>query len=172
MVTFRRRTIREKVLQILYAHEISGEPITFVIETIFVDLQEHKTDFEFAKQLIYKVIQHEEELDSIIKLKVTNWEFNRIAVIDKFLLRMGICELIFMSDIPPKVTINEAIEIAKKYSTEKSSKFINGVLDSVYEQLKTENKLLKSGRGLISASSTAPLPPKKQTKPTKPIKKV
>jgi N utilization substance protein B len=164
MVTFRRRTIREKVLQVLYAHDVSKEPITFVIDTILVDLQDHKADFDFAKQLIYKVIQHEEELDNVIKAKVANWEFNRIAVIDKFLLRMGICELMYLHEIPPKVTINEAIEIAKNYSTEKSSKFINGVLDSVYEQLKMDNKLAKSGRGLISTSTS---PSAKLSKPAK-----
>lgn len=164
MVTFRRRTIREKVLQVLYAHNVSKEPITFVIDTILVDLQDHKADFDFAKQLIYKVIQHEEELDNVIKAKVANWEFNRIAVIDKFLLRMGICELMYLHEIPPKVTINEAIEIAKNYSTEKSSKFINGVLDSVYDQLKMDNKLAKSGRGLISTSTS---PSAKSSKPAK-----
>lgn len=164
MVTFRRRTIREKVLQVLYAHEISKEPITFVIDTILVDLQDHKADFDFAKQLIYKVIQHEEELDKIITKKVANWEFSRIAIIDKFLLRMGICELMYLTEIPPKVTINEAIEIAKAYSTEKSSKFINGVLDSVYEQLKAENKLAKSGRGLISTTTTSTAKTTRQNK--------
>lgn len=154
MVTFRRRTIREKVLQVLYAHEISQEPITNVIDYILTDLQNHKADFDFAKQIIYKVLQHQEELDEIIKTKVANWEFSRIAIIDKFLLRIGICELIYFDEIPPKVTINEAIEIAKNYSTDKSSKFINGVLDSVYEQLKKDKKLTKSGRGLISSSTT------------------
>lgn len=154
MVTFKRRAIREKVLQVLYAHEVSHEPITKVIDDILIELQSNKTDFDFAKQIIYKVIQHQETLDEIIKSKVANWEFNRIAVIDKFLLRIGICELIYFDEIPPKVTINEAIEIAKNYSTEKSGKFINGVLDAVYEQLQHENKLKKSGRGLVSESTT------------------
>lgn len=154
MVTFKRRAIREKVLQVLYAHEVSQEPITKVIDDILTELQPNKTDFDFAKQIIYKVIQHQDTLDEIIKSKVANWEFNRIAVIDKFLLRIGICELIYFDDIPPKVTINEAIEIAKNYSTEKSGKFINGVLDAVYEQLQHENKLKKSGRGLVSESTT------------------
>ncbi len=154
MVTFKRRTIREKVLQVLYAHAISQEPITSVIDYILVDLKNKKYEFDFAKQLIYKVIQHQEELDEYIKSKVTNWEFNRIAIIDKILLRMGICELLFFEDIPPKVTINEAIEIAKLYSTEKSGKFINGVIDAVFDQLKAEKKLKKSGRGLIEESTT------------------
>lgn len=153
MVTFKRRTIREKVLQVLYAHSISQEPITAIIDYILVDLKNKKYEFDFAKQLIYSVIQRQEELDQYIKSKVTNWEFSRIAIIDKLLLRMGICELLYFEDIPPKVTINEAIEIAKLYSTEKSSKFINGVLDAVYDQLKQENKLKKSGRGLISEST-------------------
>lgn len=156
MVTFKRRTIREKVLQVLYAHTVSQEPITLIIDYILVDLKNKKYEFDFAKQLIYNVIQRQEELDQYIKSKVTNWEFNRIAVIDKLLLRMGICELLYFEDIPPKVTINEAIEIAKLYSTEKSSKFINGVLDAVYDQLKQENKLRKSGRGLISESTSKP----------------
>ncbi len=153
MVTFRRRAIREKVLQVLYAHEISKEPITYLIDNILTDLQNQKTDFDFAKQIIYKVLQHQEELDEIIKTKVANWEFSRIAVIDKFLLRIGICELIYFDEIPPKVTINEAIEIAKNYSTDKSSKFINGVLDSVFGQLEKDKKLTKFGRGLISSST-------------------
>ncbi len=164
MVTFKRRAIREKVLQVLYAHEVSQEPITKVIDDVLTELQTNKTDFDFAKQIIYKVIQHQDELDEIIKSKVANWEFSRIAVIDKFLLRIGICELIYFDDIPPKVTINEAIEIAKNYSTEKSGKFINGVLDAVYDQLQQENKLKKSGRGLISESTT---PTQKPSNPPK-----
>lgn len=154
MVTFKRRTIREKVLQVLYAHTISQEPITTIIDYILIDLKNKKYEFDFAKQLIYSVIQRQDELDQFIKSKVTNWEFSRIAIIDKLLLRMGICELLYFEDIPPKVTINEAIEIAKLYSTEKSSKFINGVLDAVYDQLKQENKLKKSGRGLISETTS------------------
>ncbi len=152
MSVFKRRTIREKVLQALYAYEISKEPITLVIENVLKELQTHKAEFEFAKKIIYAVVQHQEEIDKIINSKVANWEFNRIATIDKFLLRIGICELMYFEDIPPKVTINEAIEIAKNYSTEKSSKFINGVLDSVFEELVNEKKLTKSGRGLISSS--------------------
>ena len=65
------------------------------------------------------------------------------------LLRMAICEFLFFEDIPPKVSINEMIEISKRYSTEKSSKFINGILDSVFDDLKNEGRIHKSGRGII-----------------------
>jgi len=80
----------------------------------------------------------------------------RIAFIDKLLLRIGIGELLFAEDVPPKVTINETIEIAKEFSTAKSGKFINGILDAVLIDLKDEGKLRKVGRGLIEH----PLPKK------------
>ncbi len=142
--------IREKVLQALYAYELSKEPIVNIMDTMLADLREHKNDFEFAKKLIIEVISHEEELEALIRVKVDNWEFDRIAVIDRMLLRMGICELMYFQDIPPKVTINELIEIAKTFSTEKSGKFINGVLDAVLDDLKSKHTLLKTGRGLIN----------------------
>jgi N utilization substance protein B len=88
----------------------------------------------------------------MIKSKVSNWEMDRIALIDKLLLRMGICELIYFEDIPPKVSINEVIEISKKFSTAGSAKFINGVLDAVLNDLKKSGQLKKSGRGLIDES--------------------
>ena len=77
---------------------------------------------------------------------------NRIALIDKILLRMGICELLYFPDIPPKVSINEVIEIAKVFSTAGSGKFINGILDAILSELKTTGNLKKTGRGLMEES--------------------
>ncbi|MBI3005271.1 MAG: transcription antitermination factor NusB [Ignavibacteriales bacterium] len=151
-MSVRRRIVREKAMQALYALEISHEPIELIIETIVSDLRQHKESFEFAKTLIYKVIETSKEIDAIIKGKVKNWEFNRLAVIDKIVLRIGICELLYFEDIPPKVSINEAIEIARTFSTEKSDKFVNGVLDSVLNDLRTSSRLKKSGRGLQETS--------------------
>jgi N utilization substance protein B len=153
--------VRERVMQALYAYEISGEPIEQIINEI-VTLKSQKEALAFAKELIHAVIEHQDTIDSTIKKKVTNWEFNRIAVIDRILLEMGICELLYFEDIPPKVTINEAIEIAKRYSTEKSGQFINGVLDSILADLRTDGELRKSGRGLVDTS----LHPKKKTSAT------
>jgi N utilization substance protein B len=160
-MSYKRRAVRERVMQALYAYEISGEPIERIIEEI-VTLKSQKEALAFAKELIYAVIEHQEEIDSTIKKKVANWEFNRIAVIDRILLEMGICELLYFEDIPPKVTINEVIEIAKRYSTEKSGQFINGVLDSILADLKTDGQLKKSGRGLLETS----LHPKKKPSAT------
>jgi len=141
--------IREKVLQAIYAYEISKEPIADVINNVFGELKNSKDDFEFAKKLVTEVIHHEEEVEKLIRDKVAHWEFERIALIDRLLLRMGICELMYFPDIPPKVTINESIEVAKTFSTENSGKFINGVLDAILEDLKSRKLLNKTGRGLV-----------------------
>jgi len=149
MITSKRRVVREKVLQTLYAYEISKEPITNVINNIMGSLRDSKDEFEFAKLLVNEVIHHEKEIEKIIRAKVAHWEFDRIAFIDRILLRMGICELLYFPDIPPKVTINESIEIAKIFSTEQSGKFINGVLDAILADLKKSGAMHKTGRGLI-----------------------
>lgn len=155
MTTYRRRITREKVLQVLYAYEISKEPIALIIEANLEELKSEKEDFDFAQKLIYEVISHQEELEEYVKKKVAHWEFDRIAIIDKILITIGICELLHFPDIPPKVTINEAIEVAKSYSTERSGKFVNGVLDSILEDLKSSNTLRKTGRGLINETIAA-----------------
>ena len=88
----------------------------------------------------------------MIKEKVENWEMERIALIDRILLKIGIVEILYFPEIPPKVSINEVIEIAKDYSTLNSGKFINGILDAILSEAKKEGRLNKSGRGLIEES--------------------
>ncbi|MBI3111127.1 MAG: transcription antitermination factor NusB [Ignavibacteriales bacterium] len=152
-MSIKRRQIREKVLQALYAHELSGESVDLILEHIVAPLKKEPEVFELAKQLILKTIEVKGELDALIKGRVANWEFNRLAVIDRIILRMGICELLYFEDIPPKVSINEAIEIARRYSTEKSDKFVNGVLDSILADLKKGDRVKKTGRGLLETST-------------------
>jgi N utilization substance protein B len=149
----RRRQIREKVLQGLYAFELSHEPVELILETIVGGLKKEPESFEVAKSLFLKVIETKDEIDLLIKSRVANWEFSRLAVIDKIILRISICELLYFEDIPPKVSINEAIEIARRYSTEKSDKFVNGVLDSILDDLKKSGRMKKSGRGLLETSA-------------------
>jgi N utilization substance protein B len=136
-------------MQALYAYELSNSPIERVIDETMTELKKDDHSFTFAKELVMTVLNKEAEIDVLICQRVPNWEFNRIAVIDRLLLRMAICEFLFFPDIPPKVTINEAIEIAKRYSTEKSDKFINGVLDTALEDLKESGRIQKTGRGLV-----------------------
>ena len=152
-----RRILREKTLQVLYAYELNGEGLTTLIDGILADLSS-QADINFAKQLINKVVANAKELDIKIQERVANWEMDRIALIDRILLRIGITELFYFPDIPPKVTINEVIEIAKDYSTSNSNKFINGILDAILSDLKKSGKLNKTGRGLIEES----LPKKSQ----------
>ncbi|GJQ21779.1 MAG: N utilization substance protein B [Bacteroidia bacterium] len=149
----KRRLVREKVLQVLYAHEISRDPVEPIMDYVGAELKKDPLTFEFARKLVAKVLETEDELDAIIRKRVANWEFSRLALIDRVILRMCICELLYFEDIPPKVSINEAIEIARRYSTEKSDKFVNGVLDSVLDDLKTNGRLHKSGRGLVETPS-------------------
>lgn len=149
--TLKRRLIREKVLQILFASEMNPSSRELVTEELFEEIKE-TANREFALNLINLVLSHQKEADDLIKKKVSNWDFNRIALIDRILLRMGICELLYIADIPPKVTINESIEIAKEFSTSGSGKFINGILDAIMADMKRENKLAKKGRGLFDES--------------------
>lgn len=148
---FKRRIIREKVLQTLYAYEMNSENITSLKNEIFSEIED-ETDKKFGEDLITRVILNKEKLDQKIQERVSNWEMNRIALIDKILLRMAICELLFFPDIPPKVSINEAIEIAKEFSTAGSGKFINGILDAILIEEKKSGKINKTGRGLVDES--------------------
>jgi N utilization substance protein B len=146
-----RREIREKVLQILYGYEQNGEGLTNLTNGIMADVTS-ESDLNFGKDLINRVVANQIKLDEDIKDRATNWEMERIALIDRILLRMGITELLYFPEIPPKVSINEVIEIAKEYSTLNSGKFINGILDAILSDLKLNSNLNKSGRGLIDES--------------------
>ena len=147
----KRRIVREKVLQILYAYELNQEFHSTTKEEILKDIT-NENDKNFAEDLINRVVINKNNLDEKIKSRVTNWEITRIALIDKILLRMGICELMYFPEIPPKVSINETIEIAKSFSTAGSGKFINGIMDAILTELKKNDELNKTGRGLIEES--------------------
>ncbi len=147
----KRRKLREKVLQVLYAFEMHGSGLTDIINTQLEDIKSEE-DREFCTGLINYVLAERKDIEDRIEKRLVNWEVGRIAVIDKILLRIGIGELLFAVDVPPKVTINETIEIAKEFSTAKSGKFINGILDAVLIDLKQEGKIKKVGRGLIEES--------------------
>lgn len=149
-----RSEARQRVMQALYAFTVSENEAAHCIDQVLRPaLQDDADAFGFAKQLFLRTLGRQDEIDAIVMSHTDNWDFDRIAPVDKALLRMATCELLAFEDIPPKVSIDEAIEIAKAYSTEKSSAFINGVLDAVLAQLKNEERLNKSGRGLVGLSS-------------------
>lgn len=141
-------------MKALYARELAGgKPDHFVYTLIEPALDTDPASREFAKTLFQRTIERQEEADRIISKHAENWDLNRIAAIDRALLRMATCELIEFEEIPPKVSIDEAIEISKKYSTPKSGKFINGILDSILMDLQRAGRLKKTGRGLIGMDS-------------------
>lgn len=98
---------------------------------------------DFAKKLLETTIEKKEVAMEYIKPKLKNWEADRIAILDMLLMRMGVCEFLFFETIPPKVTINEYIDLAKEYSTQQSGQFVNGILDNIHKDLVKENKLHK-----------------------------
>ncbi len=153
-----RRVTREKVLQALYAYELSRDPVEHIAQTVLAGLEADERMNEFARALLSTTIDHHESIDKLIREKVTNWDFSRIALIDRLILRMSITEFLYFSDIPPKVTIDEAIEIAKRFSTDESGKFVNGVLNAVLAELKADGSLKKTGRGLLGLTLPEPAP--------------
>ena len=129
----RKRTLaRESALKILYAIDITKESPDKCINNFW--LSQDKIEIEvkdFADNLVLGVCRNIEKIDKLISEHATNWELGRMAVIDRNILRFGTYELIFVEDIPPKVAINEAIDIAKKYGDKDSGKFVNGILDKI-----------------------------------------
>jgi N utilization substance protein B len=112
-------------------------------------LYKDEDDKVFGKQLLNKVVLNNDELSEYINVKTPKWDADRIASMDAILMKMAICEFLKFPSIPVKVSINEYLEIAKEYSTNKSSTFINGILDSLVKDFKNEEKLQKIGRGLM-----------------------
>ena len=112
-------------------------------------LLKDEQDMVFAKDLLTKTLLHNAKWEKEIQGKTPNWDKDRIAEIDHILLKMAICEFIHFPSIPEKVTINEYLEIAKEYSTPKSSIFINGILDKLVKEYKSSGKMQKVGRGLL-----------------------
>tara|TARA_R110002167_G_scaffold11308_18_gene50176 strand:- start:1547 stop:2494 length:948 start_codon:yes stop_codon:yes gene_type:complete len=112
-------------------------------------LLKDEDDLDFAKKLLAKTLLNDAKWEKEIEGKTPNWDKDRIAEVDAILLKMAICELLNFPSIPEKVTINEFLEIAKEYSTPKSSIFINGILDKLVREYRTDDKLKKAGRGLL-----------------------
>jgi len=143
-----RRSIRIKVLQCLYAYEIAKDPIEKVKNDLLSEVKD-KELLDFADRLIGYVLDDMKLIDNTIETKLKNWEYSKIALVDKIIMRMGVAEMLNFSEIPPKVTINECIEISKEFCSESSGKFINGLLDAILSELTKDDKLNKKGRGLL-----------------------
>ncbi len=131
----RRRKAREVVLQALYAIEVGEVELPTILEYLLNNNELGERTKSFLVELSQKAFSHREEIDALIGKVAKHWELRRIATVDRNILRLAICELLWFPDIPAKVSINEAIELAKKYSTKESGRFVNGILDSIAKQV-------------------------------------
>ena len=131
----KRRSSRELALKFLYQSELNEGNIDEQIE-LFLERNSSQDEVEaFMKELVRSILKQMREIDEIIQKFSDNWVLDRMTVIDRNILRMGTCELLLDFSTPPKVVINEAVDIAKKYGNEDSPEFINGILDKIYREI-------------------------------------
>lgn len=126
-----RRRARELVLKALYASQTSDQNPEEVWQTLLEDAALPEKPLKFATELFKLVLNNEDRLDQEIAKHSQNWHISRLALIDKNIMRIAICELLYMADVPSRVSLNEAIELAKTFSTPDSSSFVNGILNAV-----------------------------------------
>ena len=151
----KRRQVRERVLQAVYAYEASEDTVEHVIDTLIrPTFGEDKTYLRFAERLFLKTADAKAEADVLIDRHIENWDLNRLARTDRYVLWMAITEFLYFEDIPPKVTLNEAVEVARVFGTDKSPAFVNGVLDAVLRELEGTDRMRKTGRGLVNTSKS------------------
>ena len=131
--THPRRKAREATMQALYALEINNGFPQDVLELCDDSFNNSDNDI-YTRELFNCVVEKQSWADDLISQCLENWEFGRVAILDKILLRMGVSEIYHIDDVPPKVSISEMVEIAKVYSTEESSSFVNGILDTIYKK--------------------------------------
>ena len=138
-----RRKAREFALKVLFHMEfnpgVPKETFKLIAENFGLDASIRS----FAEELVLGVFENKKKLDDVIRKSSKNWKLERMSRADRSILRLGVFEILFRQDIPPKVSIDEAVELGKKYSTDDSSAFINGILDNIYNfQIKKNNKII------------------------------
>ena len=130
----KRRRSREIILKLLYQKELNEQNPEDMLEQFWYEREENEEVKIFVTSIFCGVNESKDELDTWIMKYSKNWDLNRLSIIDKCILRLSVYELLHRKDIPPKVSINEAIDISKKYSNADAGKFINGILDKVSKE--------------------------------------
>jgi N utilization substance protein B len=143
-----RRMARENVLKILFEIDVGGKPaedaLADFFENIGINLNNiSDSNLIYIKETVEGTVKNRKEIDSIIEEFTIDWKLERLANVDKNVLRFSIFEILFKDDIPIQATINEAVELTKKYNTEEAGKFVNGILGEIVKQLDKINKRLK-----------------------------
>lgn len=125
-----RHQARERALQILFQYDMHGKSGLW-LDLFWKENQATDEARAFAERLVAGVLEKKKELDALIGKYATNWKISRMPIVDRNILRAGVYELLWMDDVPAKVTVNEAIELAKSFGDDDASKFVNGILDKV-----------------------------------------
>jgi N utilization substance protein B len=131
----RRRKSREFALQVLYQLNISKQDVVTALHQFQEHFLSNDEEDGFQKRLVLGVLEHCIELDRLIEKYSENWHLDRINIIERNILRMALFELLYCEEIPPKVTINEAIDLGKRYGSQDSKSFINGILDRIQSEV-------------------------------------
>lgn len=128
-----RHQARERALQILFQYDIHGKPGLW-LDVFWKENEATAEARAFAERLVAGVLEQKPELDALISQYATNWKISRMPIVDRNILRAGVYELLWMDDVPAKVTVNEAVELAKSFGDDEASKFVNGILDKILSQ--------------------------------------
>ena len=134
----KRRQARALTVQVLFHMEYSPGGPEESFQLISESFDSPDGILDFSRQLVLGIWKHRKDLDKLISQSSKNWRLERMSRVDRNILRVGVFEILFMKDIPPKVSIDEAVELGKKFGTEESGAFINGILDNIYNLLKQE----------------------------------
>lgn len=118
----KRRRARKRILSVLYRREFTDDP------------QEAPSRNPYVREVLEGIAAHREEIDKLIEARAEGWRLDRLHLVDRSILRLGIYELLYRDDVPPEVAIDEAVELAKLYGTERSGAFVNGILDRIWKE--------------------------------------
>ena len=130
-----RRIARELALQVLYQIELSGQPSATAFDFFCEHFQAGKKSRPYARELVMGVMDNRAKINELIATHAENWRPERMSVVDRNILRMAVFEICYHGEVPARVVINEAIEVAKRFGTEESGPFINGILDAIKKSM-------------------------------------
>lgn len=150
----KRRQAREAALKLLYALEITHADVHEVLTAPWTTVVVPEAVRDFTTTLVIGVMAHREEIDALIRTTSMHWSLDRIGQVERNILRFAVYELLYMADIPPKVTLNEAVEVAKKYGAVEASVFVNGILDRIKHETARSSGDVQAAE--LSASSSPP----------------
>ena len=134
-----RRKARELTLQVLFNIDFSADNPDEIFDLVCANFETSRSVWEYSKKLVLGIHEKRDRIDALIKDSSRNWRIERMSKVDRCILRLGVYEILYLADIPPKVSIDEAVELGKRYGTEESGAFINGILDNIFKRMKTDN---------------------------------